>query len=202
MSKIQSNKVIISNYLNRFLPEAKWYTSDIIQYQNKGKLYYLVFEGPSIYTSFESQNKLNNDLALLEKIKLSWDTQITRIPFFAGCTNQELSLYLGIHLKPKLNIKINFSVLPVDFNVPGLECYYSYLSQLFNYPQSVIGENNKNNYYTYWTGDIEKSSSMVYNFITNYLLDKDITQAENKQFLLPYIKELKELLGDKHDNRK
>lgn len=114
---------------------------------------YISFDEPEVYQNIDDFIKY----ALLIQ-DLPENADILRMPFFAGCSGYDLGNFLldeDKSLDIGLELEVDFSVDPVDFNINGLRYFLDYLDNILKAQPIFKGQNNFTAYVEYFIDKIE-----------------------------------------------
>ena len=185
-----SNRKNILHFLADQDIKTEWVSDNILAVGEVTKRY-LVFEGQEIYTKFDAFIALSKELAQLDR-----NAVFFRIPFFAGCSVQDLSYYVDERLEGELNIPIDYFIYPIDFNLPGLDCYYQYLVEVASSGARLRGCNNWSDYKKIWIDEIMADNSTDLHFlIPKYILEKEKDLPVSEQVITLVARSLKDEKG-------
>jgi hypothetical protein len=155
---------------------------------------YIIFEPKEIYTSVEKFIQFLETINKRQILKSPSEENILRIPFFSGVSVYDLSFFLWgeethVNISTDLDIKINFELFPVNFNLPGAKRFCKYLNYIKNIEPRFRSNNNFSSYLQYFLKEI-KNNQWRYNTIIP--LDYLTLCPENKA-ITAIFKELEEM---------
>jgi len=124
-----------------------------------GNYKYIIFEPQSIYLKIDELTKF---FVELDEAKFKSE-HILRLPFFAGCSGYDLGDFLLNQTTSigELDIPINFSILPADFNSYGLNRFLNYVDTLKSVVPIFKGNNNFTSYISYFEKVIEEKDDKI-----------------------------------------
>ncbi len=164
---------------------------------------FLIFEPSAVYTKIDEQINL---LTTISDAECS-PSNSYRIPYFAGLSGSDLGYFLlgPDQVIDNLNIKINFDILPVDFNLSGIRRFLNYLNMLDSQIPIFKSNNNISLYIEYFVGLIEDNDFKI-NTILPLMFKDMFPSGEILQKIFDEVKvrqEKYEMIGkDYNDNRK
>jgi hypothetical protein len=127
---------------------------------NEDKIFYIIFESENIFTTTSQ--------LLSFKIRLSdiefKSNNILRIPYFAGCSGYDLGYFLlgkNTSISMAIDYKIDYNLLPVDFNYYGFERYLNYMLTLVNGYPVFNSNNNIEQHYNFFIQERRKLEGKI-----------------------------------------